>query len=74
MRFPFRLSAVLYGEEGKTMSKIKKYENDVIECGQKIFDLLREYRCQIEFDEEIKDVIIVDVDTKEFGYIHKIAV
>jgi len=43
-----------------------KPENDLQECLDKIIKLLIEYNCRIEFDIEIDDVLIFDLDTNKF--------
>ena len=53
------------------MGKMIKHLRQVDECEEKIQYLLKEYRCAIDFDEEIKGVIIYDLDTEEFKQIKK---
>jgi len=45
-------------------------ENDLQECCDKIIKLLIEYNCRIEFDEELNDMIILDIDTNRFLNFH----
>ena len=39
---------------------------DIEDCHEKINAILKEYGCTIEYDEEMKDVVIIDVDTSTF--------
>ena len=52
------------------MAKEKKYDREVDECLEKMLDLLREYGCKIEFDDELGKVTIHDRHTKEFSVIN----
>jgi hypothetical protein len=38
----------------------------------KVLQILKEYNCQIEFDEELGRVIIVDMDDLAFAYVREI--
>ena len=46
--------------------KKKSDVKDLEECKTLIDNLLREYNCKIEYDEEMKIVILWDQDTNEF--------
>jgi hypothetical protein len=48
----------------------KKDIRDLDDCHNKIKALLKEYGCQIEFDEEVQDVIIFDLETMEFKHVN----
>lgn len=47
--------------------KTKKYTNDAHECEEKIISILKEYRCYIEYADDLEQVIVVDHDTSEFS-------
>jgi len=46
--------------------KKKLKQKDVEECLFKIQKILSEYNCEIVFDEELNDTIIVDKDSLQF--------
>ncbi len=46
-------------------------KEDVQVCKEKIIAILKEYGCEIQYDIEVSDVIIVDVDTERFEFIYK---
>lgn len=48
------------------MRKTKESREDLQECLEKIYTILREYNSVIEFDGQIESVVIVDQDTDEF--------
>ena len=47
--------------------KKKIHDRDVDECAEKITQILKEYNCYIEFDDDLKECVIVDLDTAAFN-------
>ena len=46
--------------------KSKKYDRDVDECAEKLWHLLSEYGCFVEWDSECDQVILVDRHNNDF--------
>jgi len=48
------------------VSRVKCFSSDLLELKERVLELLQEYSSVIEYDVELKDVVIVDSDTNKF--------